>query len=186
MQSSSYKLAVKDEAFLFSEETLPIRLELDYIKPELALRKHGIYEAGIAIHNIYAPTKHKIDPDKLSWVLFSDPQIASVGLDEESAKNSEIEVVVERYDYRSDARAQIDKATLGMVKFVIDKKSGVIIGIQIFSEDASSLVGEASLIVSAKMTPMQVMSAIHPHPTLTEAFGNLARTIFFKSMMKRG
>ncbi len=42
MQSSSYKLAVKDEAFLFSEETLPIRLELDYIKPELALRKHGI------------------------------------------------------------------------------------------------------------------------------------------------
>ncbi len=144
------------------------------------------YEAGIAIHNIYAPTKHKIDPDKLSWVLFSDPQIASVGLDEESAKNSEIEVVVERYDYRSDARAQIDKATLGMVKFVIDKKSGVIIGIQIFSEDASSLVGEASLIVSAKMTPMQVMSAIHPHPTLTEAFGNLARTIFFKSMMKRG
>ncbi len=42
MQSSSYKLAVKDEEFLFSEDTLPIRLELDYIKPELALRKHGI------------------------------------------------------------------------------------------------------------------------------------------------
>jgi len=95
-------------------------------------------------------------------------------------------VTTQRYDYRIDARAQIDHDTEGFVKFVIEKAQGTIVGVQIVSADASSLTGEAALIVANKMTPMQVMSAIHPHPTLTEAFGNLSRTIFFQSMMKRG
>lgn len=141
------------------------------------------YEAGIAIHNIYAPHKREIDIDKLCWVLFSDPQIASVGLDEAEAKKRDINVTVQRYDYAVDARAQIDKEILGLLKFVIDKKSSVIIGIQILGEDASSLSGEASLIVSQKMTVMDIMGAIHPHPTLSEAFGVLAKNTFFKSML---
>jgi len=141
------------------------------------------YEAGIAIHNIYAPTKHKIDIEKLSWVLFSDPQIASAGLSEEEAKKQGREVDTIKYDYKTDARAQIDHETDGFLKFVIDKSSKEIIGIQIVSEDASSLSGEASLIVAKKMKAIDVMSAIHPHPTLNEAFGKLAQSYFFKSMM---
>ena len=141
------------------------------------------YEAGIAIHNIYAPHKRETDIDKLCWVLFSDPQIASVGLDEAQSEKRGIDITVERYDYAIDARSQIDKEMLGLLKFVIDKKSGVILGIQILSEDASSLSGEASLIVSQKMTVMDVMGAIHPHPTLSEAFGVLAKNTFFKSML---
>ena len=72
------------------------------------------------------------------------------------------------------------------MKFIIDKKTKIIIGVEIVSADASSLVGEASLIVANKMTAMDVLGAIHPHPTLNEAFGKLAQQIFFKSMMQRG
>jgi dihydrolipoamide dehydrogenase len=50
------------------------------------------------------------------------------------------------------------------------------------SEDASSLSGEASLIVAAKMKSMDLLNTIHPHPTLSESFGFLAKNIFFKSM----
>jgi len=143
------------------------------------------YQAGIAIHNLFAPRKHIVEFDKLSWVLFSDPQIASVGLSEADAQQRKIDVSVEEYDFSTDARAQIDKETLGALKFIIDKASGVIIGIQILSEDASSLSGEASLIVAAKMKAMDVMKAIHPHPTLTESFGKLSQSIFMKMMMGR-
>ncbi len=143
------------------------------------------YEAGIAVHNIFAPMKHKTDPDKLSWVLFSDPQIASAGLSEAEANARGMEVEVAEYDYAIDARAQLDKETNGVLKFVIEKQSGIIRGIQIVSEDASSLSGEASLIVAKEMTVMDVMQAIHPHPTLTEAFGVLARRIFMAKMMRR-
>ena len=145
------------------------------------------YTAGIAVHNLFVPHgRHSVEPGKLSWVLFSDPQIASAGLSEAEAAEKGIDVTTQRYDYRIDARAQIDHDTEGFVKFVIEKAKGTIVGVQIVSGDASSLAGEASLIVANKMTPMHVMSAIHPHPTLSEAFGNLSRTIFFQSMMKRG
>ena len=146
------------------------------------------YEAGIVVHNMFTPQSvpnHEVDYDKNSWVLFSDPQIGIAGLDEESAEKRGIKIKVEKYDYMQDARAQINKETEGFVKFIIDESSQIIIGIEIVSEDASSLIGEASLIVANKMTIMNIMNAIHPHPTLTEGFGKLAQTIFFKNMMKR-
>ena len=129
--------------------------------------------------------KHRINKNKLSWVLFSDPQIASVGLSEAEAAEKGIAVDVERYDYSKDARAQIDKAAIGLLKFIIEKESGIIRGIQIVSEDASGLSGEAALIVANEMKVMEVMKTIHPHPTLTEAFGTLAQRIFMKQMMSR-
>jgi dihydrolipoamide dehydrogenase len=143
------------------------------------------YEAGIAVHNIFGPNKHSVDYSKNSWVLFTNPQIASVGVSEEKAKKQGLEVDIEKYDYKIDAKAQIDKEELGFIKFIIDKKSGTIIGIQILSEDAASLAGEAALIVANKMSFMNILGAIHPHPTLTEGFGKLAQQIFFKAMMKK-
>ena len=144
------------------------------------------YCAGVAIHNIFAPHKHTIKPNNLSWVLFSDPQIASAGLSESQAKEQGLEITTARYDYATDARAQIDKAETGLIKFVIEKQSGIIRGIQILSEDASSLSGEAALIVAKEMKAIDVMSAIHPHPTLAEGFGKLSQMLFMKSMLQGG
>ncbi|WP_457595765.1 dihydrolipoyl dehydrogenase family protein [Hydrogenimonas sp.] len=143
------------------------------------------YEAGIAIHNLFAPSRHEIDESKLAWVLFSDPQIASAGYDEATAAAKGMEVESAAYRYAVDARAQIDHATEGILKFVMEKKSGRIVGIQAVGPEASSLSGEASLIVAKGMTAMDVMGTIHPHPTYTEAFGNLARELFFKKMAAR-
>ena len=144
------------------------------------------YEAGIVVHNIFAPHPHKVDYDKNSWVLFSDPQVAQVGLSQAEAEARGISIMIESYDFSSDARAQIDKQTVGFVKFVIEKQSGVIIGVTILSEDAASLAGEAALIVANKMSAMDVMSAIHPHPTLCESFGKLSQKLFFQMMMSKG
>ncbi len=144
------------------------------------------YEAGVVVHNMFAPSSHSVNYDKNSWVLFSDPQIGVAGINEEQVSKRELDVDIELYNFAQDARSQIDKETEGYVKFIIDKKSKVILGIEIVSEDASSLIGEAALIVANEMSAMDVMKAIHPHPTLTESFGKLAQQIFFKSMMKRG
>jgi len=143
------------------------------------------YEAGVVIHNMFAPSPHYVNYDKNSWVLFSDPQIAVAGLDEEGARAKEIDVDISKYEFFQDARAQLDKATEGYLKYIIDKKTKAIVGVEIVSEDAASLIGEASLIVANEMSGMDVMKAIHPHPTLTESFGVLAKEMFFKSMMQR-
>ncbi len=144
------------------------------------------YEAGIVVHNMFAPHPNLVNYDKNSWVLFSDPQIAQVGLSEEEAAKRKLDVIVQSYDFSIDARAQIDKQEIGFVKFIIDKQSRVITGITILSEDAASLAGEAALIVANKMSAMDVMGAIHPHPTLCESFGKLSQKIFFSMMMSKG
>jgi len=143
------------------------------------------YEAGIVVHNMFAPSPHFVDYEKNSWVLFSDPQIAVVGLDEAAAKTKGLEINVAKYDFAQDARAQLDKNPQGYLKYIIDKETKVIVGVEIVSEDAASLIGEASLIVANKMSSMDVMKAIHPHPTLTESFATLAKQIFFQSMMRK-
>ncbi|HFB54039.1 MAG TPA: NAD(P)/FAD-dependent oxidoreductase, partial [Sulfurimonas autotrophica] len=67
------------------------------------------YEAGVVVHNMFAPSKHEINYDKNSWVLFSDPQIGVAGINEEQVNKRELDVDIELYDFAQDARSQIDK-----------------------------------------------------------------------------
>jgi dihydrolipoamide dehydrogenase len=135
------------------------------------------YEAHLAAANILAGDVHATDFDKNSWVVFSEPEIATVGLLEAAAASRGFEVTTGTYDYRIDAAAQIDETTQGFLKFVVDKPTGRILGIHIFSPEAASLVGEAAMIVSGGLTVRDVARAVHPHPTLTESFGFLASNL---------
>ncbi len=132
------------------------------------------YEAHIAAANILMGNIHKKDFRKNSWVLFSDPEIASAGYTEAEAIKNGFDVVTGSYDYKIDAAAQIAGDPCGYLKFVVNRKNSEFLGIHIFTQGASSIIGEAALMVSKKMTLNDVAQTIHPHPTLTEAFGFLA------------
>lgn len=132
------------------------------------------YEAHLVAANILTNNSVKADFTKNSWVLFSDPEIASAGYTEAEAINRGIDVVTGIYDYRIDAVTQINGDPFGFLKFVVDKKTSTIVGVHIFVKDAASIVGEAALIVSKGLTLLDVSQAIYPHPTLSEAYGFLA------------
>ncbi len=137
-------------------------------------------QALAAAKNMLEGNKYSIDLDKLSWVLFSDPEIASAGLTEEQAKNRGIDYIVGKYPYQIDARAQIFDTDFGYLKYVVNKQTNEIIGVHIMTEGSSSLVGEASVIVANKLTLEQVANGIHPHPTLTESFEFLAKNMLME------
>ncbi len=132
------------------------------------------YESNIAAMNILMGNNQKVDFSKNSWVLFSEPEVASVGYDKKKAEEAGYEVITGVYNYNIDAAAQVRNNPMGYLKFVVDKKTLEILGVHIFGASASSIVGEASLIVANRLTLKDVAQAIHPHPTLTEAFGVLA------------
>jgi dihydrolipoamide dehydrogenase len=88
-----------------------------------------------------------------------------------------VEVVI---GYKIDGRAQISKKTFRLLKLVVERETAQIIGVHLFTKGASNMAGEASLIVSMKATLRDVAEAIHPHPTLTESFGFLARNMLSK------
>jgi dihydrolipoamide dehydrogenase len=76
-----------------------------------------------------------------------------------------------------DAKAMITNETQGLIKIVADKASHKVIGVHFLADHADTLIGEAVMMVSGDMTLEQVAHAIHPHPTQTEMFGEMARRL---------
>jgi dihydrolipoamide dehydrogenase len=119
----------------------------------------------------------KYDQDKDCGVIFTRPQAAFVGLSVEQAKAKGIDAAEIKVPMSIDAKAMINNETHGLIKIVADKATQRIIGVHFLADHADTLIGEAVMMVSANMTLQQVGEAIHPHPTQTEMFGDMARRL---------
>ncbi|MFA7095928.1 MAG: FAD-dependent oxidoreductase [Gammaproteobacteria bacterium] len=119
----------------------------------------------------------KYDETKDCGVIFTRPQAAFVGLSLEQAKARGIDAVEVKVPLNIDAKAMINNETHGLIKIVADKASHRIVGVHFLADHADTLIGEAVMMVSAGLTLEQVAHAIHPHPTQTELFGDLARRL---------
>jgi dihydrolipoamide dehydrogenase len=117
------------------------------------------------------------DQDKDCGVIFSRPQAAFVGLSAEQAKGQGMDVAEVKVPMNIDAKAMINHETHGMIKIVADKATHRVVGVHFLADHADTLIGEAVMMVSAGMTLEQVGEAIHPHPTQTELFGDMARRL---------
>ena len=110
-------------------------------------------------------------------VTFTRPQCAFVGLSLEQARAEGIDAVEVKVPLSIDAKAMMTGETDGLIKIVADKISHRIVGVHFLADHADTLVGEAVMMVSAGLTLEQVAGAIHPHPTQTELFGEMARRL---------
>ncbi|MCA1805878.1 MAG: FAD-dependent oxidoreductase [Xanthomonadaceae bacterium] len=119
----------------------------------------------------------KYDQDKDCGVIFTRPEAAFVGLSLDQAKARGIDAVEVKVPMNIDAKAMINNELHGMIKIVADKQSHRIVGVHLLADHADTLIGEAVMMVSGDMTLEQVAHAIHPHPTQTELFGELARRL---------
>jgi len=137
------------------------------------------HEAFIAVKNILGGSA-RVDFKRNSWVLFTDPEIMSAGYSLAEATAAGFNAVEGVYDYKIDAAAQVHDINGGELRFVVDAKNKEILGVHAMVKGADSIAGEAALIVSQRLTLMDVAKAIHPHPTLTEAFGFLAQEMLNK------
>ncbi|BAW80645.1 pyruvate/2-oxoglutarate dehydrogenase complex dihydrolipoamide dehydrogenase (E3) component and related enzyme [Candidatus Nitrosoglobus terrae] len=120
---------------------------------------------------------HIYELEKDCGVIFTRPQAAFVGLSTAQAKERGVDAVEVKSPIRIDAKAMINHETEGFIKMVVDKASHRIIGVHFLVDHADTLVGEAVMIVTGEMTLEQVARAIHPHPTQTEIFGEMARRL---------
>ncbi len=119
----------------------------------------------------------KYDQDKDCGVIFTRPQAAFVGLSADQAKAKGIDAAEMKMPMSIDAKAMIVNETLGFIKLVADKKTQRIVGVHFLADHADTLIGEAVMMVSGNMSLQQVAEAIHPHPTQTEMFGEMARRL---------
>ncbi|WP_375104786.1 dihydrolipoyl dehydrogenase [Paenibacillus sp. RS8] len=147
-----------------------------------ALAHKASYEAKIAAEAI-AGLSSEVDYRAIPLVVFSDPELASVGLSETEAKSKGIPVVIGKSSFGINGRALALRETEGFVKIVADPTSGIVIGAQIVGVEASTLVSELALAIEMGATVEDLAMTIHPHPTLGEVIMEAAENAVRKMRM---
>ncbi|NYF24088.1 dihydrolipoyl dehydrogenase [Sporosarcina sp. JAI121] len=137
------------------------------IVPGLQLAHKASYEAKVAAE-VISGEKSEVDYLAIPAVCFTDPELASVGLNEQQAKEEGYETVVGKFPFAANGRALALDATDGFVKLVSRKEDGLLLGAQIVGESASDMIAELGLAIEAGMTLEDVAMTIHAHPTLSE------------------
>ncbi|GGP14644.1 dihydrolipoyl dehydrogenase [Oceanobacillus neutriphilus] len=137
------------------------------IVPGPALAHKASYEAKIAAEAI-SGEKVAIDYNAIPAVAFTEPELATVGLSEQAAKDAGYDVKAAKFPFAANGRALSLNTSEGFVKLVTRKEDGLIIGGQIAGPNASDMISEIGLAIEAGMTAEDIALTIHAHPTLGE------------------
>ncbi|CAM3757252.1 dihydrolipoyl dehydrogenase [Mesobacillus thioparans] len=125
------------------------------------------YEGKIAAEAI-AGHPSEIDYLAIPAVVFSDPELASVGYSEKEAKDAGLDVKAAKFPFAANGRALSLNQTDGFLKLITRKEDDIVVGAQIAGPNASDMIAELGLAIEAGMTAEDLAMTIHAHPTLGE------------------
>ena len=143
---------------------------------------HKAFREGKIAAESIAGMDVSFDNVAMPSVIFSEPEIAVVGLSEEEAKKQGYETIIGRFPFSASGRAMTVNETKGFVKVVGDRASQSVLGIGIVGYNASELLGEASLAVEMGARLEDIAATIHAHPTLSETIMEAAEDALGKSV----
>ena len=132
--------------------------------------REGVVVAELIAGHHPQPIKY----DNVPSVTYCHPEVASIGMTEEQAKERKLEYQVGRFPFSANGRARTTGETEGFVKIIRDKKYGEILGAHIVGSHASEILHELAVARQNEYTVEEVDLAIHAHPTLSEAIAEAA------------
>lgn len=124
-------------------------------------------EGVVAAENIMG-RESKINYNIVPSAIYTFPELASVGLTEEEAKEKGINYTVSKFPIAANGKALAVGETLGFVKIISDNEYGEVIGTHIIAFNATDLISEAVISMQIEGTVYDIAKAIHPHPTISE------------------
>jgi dihydrolipoamide dehydrogenase len=126
-------------------------------------------EAVACVERIAGHETPGVDYDAIPGCTYCSPQVASIGLTEAQAREQGIEHTVGRYQLKAHGKAIAVGAAEGLVKVIVSKPHGEILGAHIIGADASELIAEIALAKGAEALAADVIATVHAHPTMAEA-----------------
>jgi dihydrolipoamide dehydrogenase len=145
----------------------------DVAGPPMLAHK-GSREGVVVAERIAGHKPHAIKYDNVPSVTYCHPEVASIGMTEDQAKEKKLDYQVGRFPFSANGRARTSGDTEGFVKIIRDKKYGEILGAHIVGSHASELIHELAVARENEYTVEEVDLAIHAHPTLAEAIAEAA------------
>lgn len=142
----------------------------DLLAPPSPALAHAAFAEGFVAADVIAGERAvPVDPTHVPRVTYCSPEVASVGLSEEAAREAGRDVTATRYSLRGNAKGAITGSD-GFVK-VVAEAGGEVLGVHVIGPHATDLIAEAQLITAWGALPSEVAQLVHPHPTLAEAMG---------------
>jgi len=135
------------------------------------------HEGMIAVEHMANEAPYKINYENIPTCIYSSPEIASIGLTEQIAKEQGLEIKVGKFPFKAIGKALVYGETDGFVKIIANRHTDDIIGIHMIGPHVTDMVSEAGLAKVLDATPWEISQTIHPHPTLSEIFGEAALAV---------
>lgn len=133
------------------------------------LLAHKATKQGEIVAEVIAGHKAAMDWQAMPAATFTDPEIASVGITVEEAKERGIELKIGKFPFAALGKAMAMRETEGFVKVLADKETNQVLGVHIVGPEASAMISEAALSLEMAAFIEDIMLTVHPHPTLGEA-----------------
>jgi dihydrolipoamide dehydrogenase len=138
---------------------------------------HKAEDEGIAVAEILAGQAGHVNHDVIPSVIYTAPEVASVGKTEEELKAAEIAYTVGKFPFLANGRAKVNRTTDGFVKVLADASTDRILGVHIIGANASELIAEAAVIMEFGGSAEDLARTCHAHPTLSEAVKEAALSV---------
>jgi len=147
------------------------------------------YEGGIVVSNAIFHLPRKADYTFLPWCTYTDPELASIGMNEKAARSAGIDYRVLVEDFHSNDRSLAEGEGAGRIKLVLDEKERPL-GVQILGLHAGELISEWVAALNGKVKLSTLAGAVHPYPTLGEISKKVSGSLFsekiFSDRVRKG
>ncbi len=138
---------------------------------------HKAEEEGVALAEILAGQAGHVNYEVIPNVVYTYPEIASVGKTEEELKAAGIAYQVGKFPFTANARARTNLMTEGFVKILADAKTDRVLGVHILGPDAETMIAEAAMAMEFGASSEDIARTCHAHPTLSEAVKEAALAV---------
>ena len=157
---------------------IPVNADLQTVQPSIwaigdvvagAMLAHKAEDEGAAVAERIAGQKPHIDYNCIPSVIYTHPEVASVGQSEEAIRATGIPYAVGKFPFSANSRARAVGEKEGLVKVIAHRDSDEILGVHIIGPEAGTLIQEAVTLMEFKASAEDMARISHAHPTLTEA-----------------
>lgn len=138
---------------------------------------HKAEDEGVALAEQLAGQAGHVNYDVIPNVIYTSPEVASVGKTEEELKAEGISYVAGKFPLMANGRAKVNRTTDGFIKILADKETDRILGIHMIAPHAGELIGEAAVVMEFSGSAEDLARTCHAHPTLSEAIKEAALSV---------
>lgn len=153
----------------FYQTNVPGIYAIGDVIPGPALAHLASHEAIVCVEKIAGKNPHPIDYTNIPGCTYCQPEVASVGYTEKAAKEKGYEIKVGKFPFSASGKASAAGAKDGFVKLIFDAKYGELLGAHMVGANVTEMIAECVMARKLETTGHEIITAVHPHPTMSEA-----------------